>query len=298
MVQGTHTYKLHATPNPNITKLVAQVTSHDLKTFVTYLTGENSTILTRQAQSTGAVVASEYLAAQFTKYGFKVATQAFRTAFSSNVIATLEGKGNASKLVLVSGHYDSRGTQVSSPTERAPGANDNGSGTGALLQIAKIIGENKLSFNYTVVIIAFSGEEQGLYGSQFAAKAFKDQKADIIAVLNSDMLAYRVPSEGPQLAFVTGSATLTLNKALANISTTYVTGLTIGSTSACCTDHSSFYNQGFPATSFYERNGNIADPQYHKSGDLVNRVGYDIDVQYPLIVKSVLAGVLTLAELL
>lgn len=49
------------------------------------------------------------------------------------------------------------------------GANDNGSGTGALLQIAKLIHENKLSFAYTVVLIAFSGEEQGLYGSQYAA---------------------------------------------------------------------------------------------------------------------------------
>lgn len=44
------------------------------------------------------------------------------------------------------------------------------------------------------------------------------------------------------------------------------------------------------------RNGNIADPQYHKSGDLVNRVGYDIEVQYPLIVKSILAGLLTIAD--
>jgi Zn-dependent M28 family amino/carboxypeptidase len=53
------------------------------------------------------------------------------------------------------------------------GANDNGSGTGALLQIAKIIFENKLTFAYTVVLTAFSGEEQGLYGSAYAAQAVR-----------------------------------------------------------------------------------------------------------------------------
>jgi Peptidase family M28 len=50
------------------------------------------------------------------------------------------------------------------------GANDNGSGTGALLQIAKLIYSNKVSFDYTVVFITFSGEEQGLYGSIYAAQ--------------------------------------------------------------------------------------------------------------------------------
>jgi len=225
-----------------------------------------------------------------------VSTQAFRNGYSSNVVATLTGTTNAKKLVLVTAHYDDRGPTLSSTTERAPGANDNGSGTGALLQIAKLIAANKLTFGYSVVLIAFSGEEQGLYGSAYSAQQYKNEGADIVAVLNADMIAYRAPNESPQLAFVSRSSTLTLNTLLSNITKTYVTGLTVGTTTACCTDHSSFYNQGFPATSYYERNGAIVDPQYHKSGDLVNRVGYDIDLQYPLIVKSIFAGLLTVAQ--
>lgn len=282
-------------PDPKIASYIAGVNSGDLKAFVTYLSGEASTILTRQAQSTGAVAAQTYLQQQFTGFGFTVTTQAFRAGYSSNVVATLVGQVEPTKLVLVTAHYDSRGPSVSSTTERAPGANDNGSGTGTLLQIAKLISDNKISFGYTVILIAFSGEEQGLYGSAYSAQMYKAEGADIVAVLNADMVAYRSPSETPQLAFVSRSSTLALNTLLANISKVYVSGLTIGTTTACCTDHASFYNQGYAATSFFERNGAIADPMYHKSGDLVNREGYDIAVQYPLIVQSVFAGLLTIA---
>jgi hypothetical protein len=284
--------------DPNIESYIAGVNSEDIRTFVTYLTGEatSSNILTRQAQSTGAVSAQTYLQQQFTQFGFTVTLQAFRSGYSSNVVATLPGTTDPKKLVLVTAHYDSRGTSVSSTTERAPGANDNGSGTGALLQIAKLISAGKISFAYTVVLIAFSGEEQGLYGSAYSAQQYKTEGADIVAVLNADMIAYRSPSEVPQLAFVSRSSTPALNTLLANISSQYVTGLTIGTTTACCTDHASFYNQGYAATSFYERNGNIVDPQYHKSGDLVNREGYDINLQYPLIVKAIFASVLTIAQ--
>jgi hypothetical protein len=284
-------------PDPRITSLVNLVNTNDLRGFVTYLSGESSTLITRQAQSTGAVTAQNYLQQQFTQFGFSTTTQAFRTGYSSNVVATLTGKVDPKKLVLVTAHYDDRGPTLSSTTERAPGANDNGSGTGALLQIAKLIFNNKVSFGYTVVLIAFSGEEQGLYGSAYSAQQYKSAGADIVAVLNADMIAYRAPNENPQCAFVSRSSTLTLNTLLTNITKTYVTGLTVGTTTACCTDHSSFYNQGFPATSYFERNGNIADPQYHKSGDLVNREGYDITLQYPLIVRAVFAGLLTVAQL-
>jgi len=294
--QAIHNFKLPGAPDPVIAELIAQVKSQDLYNFVTYLTGESSSIFTRQAQSTGAVAAQNYLELTFVSYGFSVSTQQFRAGYSYNVVATLAGTVDPKKLVLVTAHYDSRGPTLTSTTQRAPGANDNGSGTGSLLQIAKLIYENKLTFDFTVVLIAFSGEEQGLYGSAYAAQQYKTQGANILAVLNGDMLAYRVSSEPPQLAFTSRSSTTALSTTLANITRTYVTGLTIGSTTACCTDHSSFYNQGFPATSYYERNGNIADPMYHQSGDLVNRAGYDINLQYPLIVQSMFAGLLTLAQ--
>jgi hypothetical protein len=283
-------------PDPKIASYISLVTTADLRNFVTYLTGEASNIITRQAQSAGALEAQAYLVQQFTNFGFKVSTQAFRPGYSSNVLAVLLGVVDPTKYVLVTAHYDSRGPSLTSTTDPAPGANDNGSGTGALLQIAKLIFESKISFGYSVVLIAFSGEEQGLVGSNFAAAQFKSEDADIIAVLNADMIAYRSPNEVPQLAFASRSSTPSLNNILSNISVLYLPELTVGTSTACCTDHASFYNQGYAAASFFERNGPIADPQYHKAGDLVNREGYDIELQYPLIVKAVYASLLTIAE--
>jgi hypothetical protein len=293
---NTPNFKLPGAPDPVISNLISQVSETSLYDFVTYLSGESSPIWTRQSQSTGAVQAQDYLELQFAQYGFTVNTQPFRAGYSSNVVATLQGTLYPDQVVLVCCHYDCRGPTLTSTTNRAPGANDNGSGTGALLQIAKLIYDNKLSFAYTVILTAFSGEEQGLYGSAYAAQQYYNQKVDIIAVLNADMIAYRVPNAIAQLDFTSRSTTPALTTALTNITKTYVTGLAIGSTTACCTDSASFYDYGYPSISFCERGGYTIDPQYHQIGDLVNRQGYDIAEQYPLIVKSMFAGLLTIAE--
>jgi Zn-dependent M28 family amino/carboxypeptidase len=68
--------------------------------------------------------------------------------------------------VLISAHYDSRGSFGST---RAPGGNDDGSGTTGLLAIARTIGRLGITFRSNVELVAFAGEEQGLLGSQHYA---------------------------------------------------------------------------------------------------------------------------------
>jgi Zn-dependent M28 family amino/carboxypeptidase len=75
---------------------------------------------------------------------------------------------NSTSLVLLSAHYDSRGSFGST---RAPGANDDGSGTTHLLAIARAVKENRITFHSNVELVAFAGEEQGLRGSyEYASK--------------------------------------------------------------------------------------------------------------------------------
>jgi len=281
-----------------IQRLIDRVVTADLQAYATYLSGEASNIETRQAQSTGAVLAQNFIADQFGIYGLNVSTHAFRAGYSSNVIGDYNGGSNGTvsrRLILITAHYDSRAASSTNPTARAPGANDNGSGSAGILTIAKILGTLKPKFNYTIRLVLFSGEEQGLVGSAAYASLIKSQNADVVAVLNADMIGYRRPGENPQLAFPSGSSTASLNSLLGQIAKEYVPILTIGTSTACCTDHASFYNQGYPAASYFERNGAIADPMYHNVGDLVYRDGYDLITQYPAIVKAVLAGASTLA---
>ena len=78
---------------------------------------------------------------------------------------------------------------------------------------------------------------------------------------------------------------------VSNVSALYVPELTVGTTSACCSDHQSFLESGFVATQVFERAGPIVDPMYHNSGDVVNRTGYDVE-QIRSIAKATLATVL------
>ncbi len=64
---------------------------------------------------------------------------------------------------MVGGHYDSRATDVNSPTQRAPGADDNGSGTAAVIELLTSLKQDRphIKFQRTLVFVLFSGEEQG-----------------------------------------------------------------------------------------------------------------------------------------
>jgi Zn-dependent M28 family amino/carboxypeptidase len=90
--------------------------------------------------------------------------------------------------VLLSAHYDSRGSFGSL---RAPGGDDDGSGTTALLALARAIRAAGVTFQKHVVLAAFAGEEQGLLGSRAYARKAKDAGEDLVLMVQADMLAYR-----------------------------------------------------------------------------------------------------------
>jgi len=293
--QASHKYT--AVPNPAITELVEAVDPAALKGFVTYLTGEDpaSNILTRNSISQGAKDASLWIQKQFDSFGLSTSLLTFRTDYSPNVLGVKLGATDPTKVVVIGAHYDSRGPSSTSATQRAPGANDNGSGTGAVLHIAKIFYEHNVTFDHTIHFITYSGEEQGLYGSAAYATQLVNEKTVVVGVINADMVSYRVSTEAAQCAFPSRYSTPALETIAREATATYVSQLTIGITTACCSDHQSYYNRGLPATGFFERNGAIADPQYHKSEDLVARTGYDLELQYPLLTKAILATVATVA---
>ncbi|MFO7574566.1 MAG: M20/M25/M40 family metallo-hydrolase [Bacteroidales bacterium] len=104
-----------------------------------------------------------------------------------NVIATLKGTNpDDDRIILIIAHLDSRAARDLDNTTFAPGANDNGSGVAAILEMARIMSRHK--FSATIKFAALSGEEQGLLGARHLAKRAKDENWNIIAVLNNDMI--------------------------------------------------------------------------------------------------------------
>jgi hypothetical protein len=104
-----------------------------------------------------------------------------------NTVATLKGTDpNDNRIFIISGHLDSRRTDVMDGTNDAPGANDDGSGSAAVMECVRVMSRH--SFPATIVFVTVSGEEQGLLGSGYMAKKAKAANWNIEAVLNNDIM--------------------------------------------------------------------------------------------------------------
>ena len=104
----------------------------------------------------------------------------------TNVVATLKGVGNPERIYVVSGHYDS---MCSSPTDAvcdAPGANDDASGTAAVVEMARVM--SKYKFDATIIFMTVAGEEQGLLGAAYFAEQAKKNNWNIEAMFTNDII--------------------------------------------------------------------------------------------------------------
>jgi hypothetical protein len=161
----------------------------------------------------GIGAAREWIKAEFESYSracggcLEVKTDSFtenpagripKPTVITNVYAVLKGTDpeSAKRIVLVSGHYDSRNSDTFDASGIAPGANDDGSGTAVSLECARVL--SKLKFPATIIFLTVAGEEQGLNGSAHFAKMAKDQGWDIEAALNNDIVGGdRSPQQNP-----------------------------------------------------------------------------------------------------
>ncbi|GAC1525750.1 MAG: M20/M25/M40 family metallo-hydrolase [Sediminibacterium sp.] len=111
-----------------------------------------------------------------------------------NVVATLKGTDpDDNRIFIISGHLDNMRSDVMDRTGDAPGANDDGSGSAAVLECARIM--SKHHFPATVIFVTVSGEEQGLLGADFRAAKAKKENWNIEAVLNNDIMGSNNSSE-------------------------------------------------------------------------------------------------------
>lgn len=155
-------------------------------------------------QGKGIVAAREWIKSEFERYSqacggcLQVSVDLFTQPADGrrvqqptelgNVYAVMKGSDpeSAKRVYIMGGHYDSRATDVLNPTIDAPGANDDGSGTSATIEAARVLSKHK--FPATIVFVAFAGEEQGLLGSKHFAEFAKQQGWDVNGVLSNDIV--------------------------------------------------------------------------------------------------------------
>lgn len=218
--------------DPHISAALKEVSAVRIQQTIEKLVsfGTRSTLSAQDATSIsaghGICAAREWIKSEFESYSracggcLEVKTDSFihepadripRPTEITNVYAVLKGTDpeSAKRILLVTGHYDSRNGDNLNVTDPAPGANDDGSGTAVSLECARVL--SKMKFPGTIIFLTVAGEEQGLYGSEHFAQMAKSEGWDIEAVLNNDIVGgdrnpeqntsvVRVFSEGVPLA--------------------------------------------------------------------------------------------------
>jgi peptidase M28-like protein len=192
-----------------ISAALRQVSAERIRTNIEKLVsfGTRSTISAQDpgsiATGRGIGAAREWIKAEFERYSkdcsgcLEVKTDSFTEPAAdripqpieiTNVYAVLKGTDaeNAKRIVLVTGHYDSRNSDTLDVKGDAPGANDDGSGTVVSLECARVL--SKLKFPATIIFLTVAGEEQGLNGSHHFAKMAKEQGWNVEAALNNDIV--------------------------------------------------------------------------------------------------------------
>jgi Zn-dependent M28 family amino/carboxypeptidase len=198
----------------HIAEAIRQVSAEHIRQTLEKLVsfGNRSTLSAQDEESIkagkGIGAAREWIRAEFERYSkecggcLEVKTDSFteqptdripKPTQITNVYAVLRGSDpqQATRIVLVTGHYDSRNSDNANGTDAAPGANDDGSGTAVSLECARVLSKaasGKMRFPATIIFLTVAGEEQGLNGSKHFAQMAKEQGWKLEAVLNNDIV--------------------------------------------------------------------------------------------------------------
>lgn len=111
-----------------------------------------------------------------------------------SVVAVQRGQADPERVVVISGHFDSRNSDENDAAGDAPGANDDGSGTAAVLEAARVLSRQR--FGGTIIYAALAGEEQALLGGRIVARWMQQRGYRVVAVLNNDIIGNTRGADG------------------------------------------------------------------------------------------------------
>jgi hypothetical protein len=199
--------------NRTITNIVREIDAKNIERTIRQLVsfGTRNTLSEQNDTKRGIGAARDWLYAEFLKAGeasggrMTVEKQSFeqpkaarvpQPTVLTNIVATLKGTQpeSASRIYVVSGHYDSMCTSPTDAKCDAPGANDDASGTAAVLEMARVMAKYK--FDATIVFMTVPGEEQGLLGAAHYAEDAKQKAVNIDAMFTNDIIGNTLGGNG------------------------------------------------------------------------------------------------------
>ena len=194
-------------PDPAVEKMIKEVSAKNIEATIRKLVsfGTRNTLSEQDNPTRGIGAARDWIYGEFQRFSnecggcLTVEKQTFLQAANppprgrvpeatnlTNVYAVLKGATDPDRVYVVSGHYDSMCTSPIDAKCDAPGANDDASGTAAVIELARVMSKQK--FDATIIFMAVPGEEQGLLGSTYFAEQAKQKAMNIEAMFTNDII--------------------------------------------------------------------------------------------------------------
>lgn len=194
--------QMPVTDQPQLRDIAAQVETRELRTTIDKLVGFGTrhTLSETRSDTRGIGAARRWTQARFNEISaacggcLEVVTPSKTVTGPRipqptevvNVVAIQRGSGDPNRVILITGHLDSRVSDIMNFASDAPGANDDASGVAAVIEAARVL--SKLRFRATLVYGVLSGEEQGLVGGKILAEYARAQGWQVQANLNNDII--------------------------------------------------------------------------------------------------------------
>ncbi len=265
-------------PDPTIQEMIDRVLAGSVSMldgglsgeFPVIIGGSSYTIATRNTgQAEPTEKATQYTYEYFQSQGLPVSYHYYNHPYYGqrrNVVAEQTGLNQPERVFLITAHLD----DMPSGTI-APGADDNASGSTGVLLAANILSD--YNFDCTLRYVLFTGEEQGLIGSEAYAQDAYNNGDNIEGVLNLDMIGYNTPDSPPVIELHTRNGNqddLAIANLFVDVVSAYDLNLTpqIVQDGISASDHASFWQFGYPAILGIEDMQDFT-PFYHTTGDLL-----------------------------
>jgi hypothetical protein len=247
-----------------VRRVVGQVSTSRIYGYEKALFDFDSKHITRP----GNKLASEYLFNTYKSFGYEPEMQWFKVANAAggqtaNVLATLRGTENPELVYVVSSHYDS--------VAGGPGADDDTSGTAALLDAARALAGNPMPA--TIVFASFTGEESGLLGSREYVRQAVANKVQIVGALNNDMIGWANDHHLDNTIRYSNPGIRDIQHAAAFLFTRLIT-------------YDALYFKSTDAAAYYDAYGDIvggigsypvlSNPHYHQAHDLLEFENHEL----------------------
>jgi len=268
-----------------ITKITSSVDPDSVRFFIQSLQDFQTRFLFANTRDSVAL----WIKNQFLQMGFTdVAIDSFQYqgTWQKNVVATLTGIYEPEVYNIVGGHHDSYSSD--DPMIFAPGADDNASGTAAVLEIARVLMANNYQSESTIKFITFAAEEYGLWGSKDFAEKALIAGMNIKIMINHDMIShtyYPANQSDVDINRYSGYDYLR-DLAFYCIENYSVLDPSNGSLNSSGSDSYSFWERGFPSVYFEETN---FSPHYHSPADTIGNYNMEYCAE---VIKSSCATLL------